>query len=191
MARSQVHASSLAVISCEVATRCASRKLTAQKRPSGRATAHSNSEYAFGLRKTPAAFSRSISSALRELNGQCVFIFVNDILVYSRIQEENFAHLRRLFELITDHKLFAKTEKCLFGEDEVDFLGHKVREAVIATQQRLTDAVRDWPTSLNVQQVRQILVLSGYYREFVWQYAAIAQPLTELMRREEFHWDEP
>ncbi len=155
-----MHASSLTLISSGVATRCASRKLTAQKQQSGRATAHSNGEYAFALRNAPAAFSRSISSALRELNGQCVVIFVDDILVYSRREEEHFAHLRRPFQLIKDHKLFAKPSKCLFGEDEVDFLGHKVPEAIIATQQRLTDAVRDWPTPLNVQQVRQLLVLA-------------------------------
>lgn len=80
----------------------------------------------FGLTNAPASFSRLLATLLRELNGDCMFLFLDDILVYSKKVEDQKIHLRRLLEILQDNKLFAKRSKCLIGVTEVEFLGHHV-----------------------------------------------------------------
>lgn len=64
-----------------------------------------------------------MSSLLREVNGECLVLFLDEILVHSRTLEEHKVHLRRLFEILRPNKLVAKRSKCNTGDVEVELLG--------------------------------------------------------------------
>ena len=145
----------------------------------------------FVLTNAPASFSRLLSSLLQELNGDCIVLFLDDILVYSASLEDHKHHLRRLFEILRAHKLYAKRSKCSIGVREVEFLGHLVSSKGVRTVQRLTDAVQEWPVPTNIKDVQSFLGLCNYYRRFVLHYAAIAQPLSDLVRTKYFEWNKP
>ncbi|CAA7035497.1 unnamed protein product [Microthlaspi erraticum] len=76
----------------------------------------------FGLTNAPAAFMRLMNDVFREYLDVFVIIFIDDILVYSRSQEEHATHLRLVLEKLREQKLFAKLSKCSFWQREMDFL---------------------------------------------------------------------
>lgn len=80
----------------------------------------------FGLTNAPAAFTRLLSSLLHELNGECLVLFLEDVLVYSKSAEEHEVHLRKLFNILKKNSLYAKKEKCEIGVTSVEFLGCQV-----------------------------------------------------------------
>lgn len=89
----------------------------------------------FGLTNAPAAFSRLLSNLFQELLGECMVLYLDDILIYSKSREEHRTHLRKVFNILRRHKLYLRPSKCNFGLEEVEYLGYNVSSKGIATQQ--------------------------------------------------------
>jgi mannitol/fructose-specific phosphotransferase system IIA component len=58
--------------------------------------------------------------------GKFVLVYLDDILVFSKTQEEHLEHLRKVLELLVEHKFYAKLSKCKFFQHELEYLGHLV-----------------------------------------------------------------
>lgn len=71
---------------------------------------------------------------------------------------------------------------------KIDYLGHIVSSGRVAPDPAKVKAVLDWPIPKNVKALQGFLGLSGFYRRFKWGYAAIAQPLTALLKKDSFKW---
>ena len=80
----------------------------------------------FGLANGPASFTRLLSTLLRDMNGTCLVLFIDDILVYSSSIEEHETYLRQLFSRLRKHRLYAKRSKCEIGCKSFEFVGHVV-----------------------------------------------------------------
>ena len=94
-----------------------------------------------------------------------------------------------VLKLLQQEKLYAKLSKCSFGATEVDYLGHTITGAGVAMENSKIEAVKKWPTPTNLKQVRGFLGLTGYYRRFIKNYASIAAPLTDLLKKDAFNWN--
>jgi len=70
-----------------------------------------------------------------------VVVFIDDILIYSRTQEEHVEHLRLVLGILREKGLYAKLSKCEFWMDEVQFLGHVISAQGIAVDPAKVDAV--------------------------------------------------
>ena len=86
----------------------------------------------FGLTNAPAAFMDLMNRVFKEYLDQFVIIFIDDILVYSRSEEDHERHLRIVLDTLRDKQLYAKFSKCEFWLDRVPFLGHVVSKDGIA-----------------------------------------------------------
>ncbi|GJY07685.1 putative reverse transcriptase domain-containing protein [Tanacetum coccineum] len=84
-----------------------------------------------------------------------IIVFIDDILIYSKSEEEHEVHLKTILDLLKKEKLYAKFSKCKFWLQEAQFLGHVVN--------------RDR--------------LAGYYRRFIKNFSKIAKPLTLLTQK--------
>ena len=137
----------------------------------------------FGLTNAPALFMDLMNRVFREYLDQFVIVFIDDILIYSRTEEEHAEHLRMILQTLRDHQLYAKFGKCGFWLREVQFLGHVVSDRGIAVDPSKVSAVREWGQPTTPTEVRNFLGLAGYYRRFIKGFSKIAGPLTNLTRK--------
>ena len=143
----------------------------------------------FGLTNAPATFMHLMHSIFREQLDDFIVIFLDDILVYSRDLSSHVAHVRKTFEILRQHSLFAKVSKCEFFRSSVHYLGHVVSEQGLSPDPAKVQAVANWKVPMNVSEIRSFLGLAGYYRRFIKNFARIAAPLTNLTRKNHpFAW---
>ena len=143
----------------------------------------------FGLTNAPAAFVELMNRIFQPLLDICVIVFIDDILVYSKSNQEHEEHLRNVLSILREKKLYAKFSKCEFWLNEVAFLGHVISGKGISVDPRKIEAVVEWEVPTNVIEVRSFLGMAGYYRRFVEGFSRIAQPLTNLTKKNvKFVW---
>ncbi|KAD7477647.1 hypothetical protein E3N88_00783 [Mikania micrantha] len=144
----------------------------------------------FGLTNAPAVFMDLMNRVCRPYLDKFVIVFIDDILIYSRSQQEHGQHLKLILELLVHEKLYAKFSKCEFWLREVQFLGHVVNENGIQVDPSKIEAVKQWETPKTPTEIRQFLGLAGYYRRFIKNFSKIALPLTTLTQKDQkFIWD--
>ncbi|GJU53017.1 putative nucleotidyltransferase, ribonuclease H [Tanacetum coccineum] len=145
----------------------------------------------FGLTNAPAIFMDLMNRVCRPYLDKFVIVFIDDILIYSKTQEEHVEHLRLVLELLKKEKLYAKFSKCEFWLREVQFLGHVINGNGIHVDPSKIEAVKNWKAPRTSIEVRSFLGLAGYYRRFIENFSKIAKSLTILTQKSKtFDWDE-
>ena len=76
----------------------------------------------FGLTNAPATFMTLMNSVLMPYLEKFAIVFLDDILIYSKTKKKHIEHLRKVFQLLGSHSLFAKESKCEFFAKEVKYL---------------------------------------------------------------------
>ncbi|XP_011015774.1 PREDICTED: uncharacterized protein LOC105119343 [Populus euphratica] len=99
----------------------------------------------FGLTNAPAAFMDMMNRVFRPFIDKFVIVFIDDILVYSRSEEEHKEHLRLVLQTLRDHRLYGKFSKSEFWLESVRFLGHVVSKNGIEVDPQKVEAVKQWP----------------------------------------------
>jgi hypothetical protein len=134
----------------------------------------------FGVKNAPGAFQREMRRVLKEKLHRGVYVYIDDIIVYSRTEDEHIRLIDWVLSRLKEEGYYAHPGKCLFLQDEVSFLGHKVSGTGVSMQQHKVKDLRDWPTLQTVKDVRRFLGLANFYRRFVKDFSLVAQPLTAL-----------
>ena len=144
----------------------------------------------FGVTNAPGVFMEYMNRIFHPYLDRFVVVFIDDILVYSKSEEEHAEHLRIVLEVLKEKKLYAKLSKCEFWLSEVSFLGHVISGDGIAVDPSKVDAVLRWETPKSVTEIRSFLGLAGYYRRFIEGFSKLALPLTKLTcKGAAFVWD--
>ena len=136
----------------------------------------------FGLTNAPATFMRLMNSVFHEYLDKFVVIYIDDILVYSKTEDEHAEHLRLILTKLREHRLYAKFSKCEFWLKELIFLGHVVSAQGVAVVPDKIQSILDWETPKSVKDVRSFLGLAGYYRRFIEGFSKLAKPMTDLLK---------
>jgi hypothetical protein len=120
-----------------------------------------------------------------------VVVFIDDILVYSKNEDEHTEHLHIVLQRLRDHHLYAKLSKYDLWLREIKFLGHTISQDGISVDPEKVQEVMDWKPPTTVRQIRSFLGLAGYYRRFILDFSRIAKPMTELLKKGvNFEWSQ-
>ncbi|XP_058726068.1 uncharacterized protein LOC131597384 [Vicia villosa] len=144
----------------------------------------------FGVTNAPGVFMEYMNRIFRDYLDQFVVVFIDDILIYSKSEEDHEDHLRTVLQVLKERKLYAKLSKCEFWLKEVSFLGHVISGSGIAVDPSKVDAVLQWESPKSATEIRSFLGLAGYYRRFIECFSKLALPLTRLTcKGRAFVWD--
>lgn len=146
----------------------------------------------FGLANAPAVFQSFINDVLREMLNIFVFVYLDDILIFSHNPEEHVIHVRKVLIELLKHGLFVKLEKSEFHVSSVSFLGFIVSKGSLQMDPSKTRAVLDWPQPTSIKEVQRFLGFANFYRRFIRNFSSIAEPLTSLTKKANtpFTWND-
>jgi hypothetical protein len=137
----------------------------------------------FGLTNAPTTFQENMNTIFAPLLRKFVLVFVDDILIYSPSLETHLSHLQDVFNILREHNFLLKMSKCSFAQQSLEYLGHVISAAGVATDPAKITAIQEWPTPTDLKQLRGFLGLSGYYRKFIRHYGLLSRPLIDLLRK--------
>ncbi len=145
----------------------------------------------FGLSNSPAVFQTLVNDVLRDVVNRFVFVYLDDILIFSQNERDHIQHVRLVLQWLLENRLFAKLEKCEFHAQSVPFLGFILSPEGIRMDPAKVEAVANWPTPDNRKAVQRFLGFANFYRRFIRGFSQIALPLTNLTStRQRFCWSE-
>nr|GEX96619.1 putative reverse transcriptase domain-containing protein [Tanacetum cinerariifolium] len=108
----------------------------------------------FGLTNAPAVFMDLTNQVCKPYLDKFVIVFIDDILVYSKDEEEHGKHLKNILELLKKERLYAKFSKCDFWLDSVQFLGHVIDRNGVHVDPAKIEAIKNWTAPTTPTEVR-------------------------------------
>ncbi|XP_070050257.1 uncharacterized mitochondrial protein AtMg00860-like [Nicotiana tomentosiformis] len=144
----------------------------------------------FGLTNAPTTFQALMQSIFGPYLRKFVLVYFDDILVYSLSLAQHLEHLLIVFKVLEANQLFSKRSKCSFAQPKVEYLDHVINGEGLSTDMAKIEAMISWPKPVCIKSFREFLGLTGYYRRFIKNYAIISKPLTLLLKKGGFVWNE-
>jgi hypothetical protein len=143
----------------------------------------------FRLTNAPAYFMYMMNKVFMEYLDKFIMMFIHDILVYSRSEEEHEGHLHLVLQKLQDHNLYAKLSKCGFWLKQDSFLGHVISKGGISIDPSKVQDVLSWKLPTSVSDIQSFLVLVGYYQKFIERFLKISKLMAELLKKDKrFEW---
>ena len=104
------------------------------------------------------------------------------IIVTGTDDEEHIHNLEEVLARLKSHGIRVKSSKCLFFQESVEYLGHKITSEGLHTTTKKVDAIQLAPTPKNQQELRSFLGLLHYYGKFIPNLASLIYPLNNLLK---------
>lgn len=136
----------------------------------------------FGLSNAPATFNRMMDIIFRE-HRAFVGKFFDDMLVFSKKEEEHRKHSAIVFAKIKRQKLYINPKKSELCMHEIHFLGHIVSKDGVQMDPTKVEAIKSWAKPKNLHEVHSFLDLCSYYRRFMRRFAKIVAPMHALQKK--------
>lgn len=143
----------------------------------------------FGVSSSPAIFQQTMEGLLQGIPN--VTIFLDDILLTGKDDREHLQTLATVLKRLQEAGLRLKRAKCLFMNEEVMFLGHKVDATGLHPVQEKVQAIKEAPTPSNVTELKAYLGLLNYYNKFLPKLSTVLAPVHKLLKKEtKWKWGE-
>ncbi|GAU49705.1 hypothetical protein TSUD_182030 [Trifolium subterraneum] len=144
----------------------------------------------FGLCSAPSSFQATMNTMFQPFLRKFIIVFFDDILIYSTTLEDHLHHLDQTLQILQEGQFFLKQSKCVFAQRQIEYLGHIVSTKGVEPIQAKVQAIQQWLVPRSVKALRGFLGLTGFYRRFIQGYATIATPLTQLLKKDQFGWNQ-
>ncbi|GJU15650.1 putative reverse transcriptase domain-containing protein [Tanacetum coccineum] len=145
----------------------------------------------FGLTNEPAVFMDLMNRVCKPYLDKFVIVFIDDILVYSKDEEEHGNHLKIILELLKKERLYAKFSKCDFWLDLVQFLGHVIDRSGVHVDPAKIEAIKSWAAPMTLKEGTEDFMvycnasLKGYGAVLMQREKVIAYASRQLKVHEE------
>jgi hypothetical protein len=137
----------------------------------------------FGLTNTPAYFMYLMNKVFMEYLDKLVVVFIDDILVFSKTEEEHEKHLRLVLEKLRSNKLYTKFSKCEVWLTKVTFTRHVISAGGVSVDPGKAKDVLNLMPPTTASEIWSFLGLAGYYRRFIKDFSKIAKSMTKLLEK--------
>ncbi len=143
----------------------------------------------FGLKCAPATFQRLMNEIFADLIGKGVYIYLDDIIIYSGTIERHLELIKEVLERLKRANLRAKPSKCKILVTRVPILGHIVEDGVLRPDSERIRAIVELPRPINSKEVQRFIGLTGFLRSFLPNCSRVVAPLSEIIgKRQSFKW---
>jgi hypothetical protein len=115
----------------------------------------------FGFSNALVVFMCLMNGVFQEYLNKFVIVFLDEILIYSKLEEENENHLRMVLQVLREHQLYANLSKCSFYQKQIHYLGHIISEGGITVDPEKIEAIREWSVPKNVIEFRSFMGLQA------------------------------
>ena len=142
----------------------------------------------FGLRNSGSTFQRLMDEILGDM--PFCACYVDDILIFSKTKEKHLQHLRTVLERLSSHGLIVRFDKCRFGQQKVDFLGHTITKQGMTPLLKKVEAILSFPKPETIKKLQQFTGMVNYYHRFLPGIAQILSPLYNALsgNKRKLHW---
>ncbi|GJS74370.1 putative reverse transcriptase domain-containing protein [Tanacetum coccineum] len=130
-------------------------------RPSSSPWGASYQVMSFGLTNAPAVFMDLMNRVCKPYLDKFVIVFIDDIFVYFKDEEEHGKHLNIILELLKKERLCAKFSKCDFWLDSVQFLGHVIDRSGVYVDPAKIEAIKSWAAPRKSSRLRTVSPWKG------------------------------
>lgn len=145
----------------------------------------------FGLKISPNSFQRMMSIAFAGLTSEKIFLYMDDLICIGCSENHHLKNLKEVFETCRKFNLKLNPKKCMFFQNNVTYLGHKVTSNGVLPDETKYDIIRNYPQPKSSDDARRFVAFCNYYRRFIKNFAEIARPLNKLLKKNsEFLWTE-
>jgi hypothetical protein len=144
----------------------------------------------FGLTNAPAFYQHMMNDIFREYLDDFVVIYLDDILIFSKNEEDHENHVHLVLSKLREMNLYAKLEKCEFHQSQVEWVGYILSPTSISMDRKKIQTIIEWATPCILRDVQCFLGFANFYRIFIKNYSKIATPLTCLTGKEIFSWND-
>ena len=137
----------------------------------------------FGLTGAPASCVRAMSRIFHNLERRIGFIYMDDLICFSKGVDEHIRRLLILAERCRKYGLKMRADKCTFCYPTVSYLGHKISGNGIEPDLDRHTAILQKPKPTNIKELQSFLGFANFFRTFIVNFAQKAHPLTRLLRK--------
>ena len=131
----------------------------------------------FGLCNTSATFQQLMQNCLGELNLTYCLIYLNDIITFSKDEDNHLHHMRVIFDRFWAEHLKLKPSKCNLFWDEITYLTHRIIKDGIQPSEEHIKAVVDFPEPDSYTSIQWFVGMVGHFRRFIAHFAHLARLL--------------
>ena len=144
----------------------------------------------FGLVNAAATFQAMMNTILRKFLDHGVVVYLDDILIYSKHEEEHVELVMQVLAQLEDYNLGVSTTKSVFHGNVVKFLGYIVAVDGVTMSERKVESIKDWKHPRSVQEVQIFIGFANFYRLFIKDFSQICTPITETLKGHprKFNW---
>jgi hypothetical protein len=106
-----------------------------------------------GLMNAPATCQMMVNNLFQEHLDDFVVVYLDDILIYSKLNSEHMQHVKKVMALLDSANLQLNGKKCEFHQEEVNFLGFTIGTQGVWMDQEKISSIKTWPKPKNLKEV--------------------------------------
>ena len=133
-----------------------------------------------GDTNAPATMMRNMTTLFGDLISDCVWVYLDDVIVYSQFNQEHLGHLREVFRRLQQAKFYLKLLKCQLMQKRIKLLGQTIENGKITAAKEKIECILDRKTPINRKQLQAFMGVINYVAPHLLHAATISAPLTEL-----------
>src|SRR5256884_1469218 len=137
---------------------------------------------------SPSTFMRIINYILQSFLGIFVFVYLDDIFIYSDTLKDHIDHIKQVCLKLREHRLYASAKKSQFFADKLEILGHYIDNQGIHADPSKIEKIMNWPTPTSRKKVERFNTTVNYLSQYYNNLASCMSPLTSLMGKTKFYW---